>query len=232
MQPAEVHNAGIRSAALIRRGHGMSSVGAVRIQLNPSQGVYSLARPGRASEEDDTGQRRIEKSTNTNQLTDQQQQELRDLRQRDANVRRHELAHIAAAGGYARSGARYEYESGPDGQQYAVGGEVSIDISPVANNPSATLTKAQIVKRAALAPSDPSPQDRSVAAAADSMAVQAQREIAQQAMEKTAGYSQTGKPIPASSPEEDTQGTSSVGAPSKGTSTGSRTSQSHLNLFA
>ena len=73
-------------------------------------------------------------------------------------------AHMAAAGGNARGGPSYEYQTGPDGKRYAVGGEVSIDASAVSGDPKATIRKAQQVCRAALEPGDPSGQDRSVAA--------------------------------------------------------------------
>ncbi|WP_303620985.1 putative metalloprotease CJM1_0395 family protein, partial [Methylogaea oryzae] len=74
--------------------------------------------------------------------------------------------------------ASFSYERGPDGQQYAVGGEVSIDTSPVPNDPEATARKAEQIRRAALAPANPSGQDISVAAAASQMQAQAQAEAA------------------------------------------------------
>jgi hypothetical protein len=54
----------------------------------------------------------------------------RELKQRDQKVRQHELAHIAASGGLAQGGPNYTYQRGPDGQNYAVGGHVRLDISP------------------------------------------------------------------------------------------------------
>ncbi len=48
---------------------------------------------------------------------------------------------------------------------YAVGGEVKIDTSPE-RTPEATVSKMQQVRRAALAPADPSGTDRAVAAEA------------------------------------------------------------------
>lgn len=104
--------------------------------------------------------------------------EITELKAIDRKVRAHEAAHLAAAGGLARGGASFTYTQGPDGKNYAVGGEVAIDTSPVAGDPAATLAKAQQIQAAALAPSDPSPQDRSVAAAAAAMAAQAQAELA------------------------------------------------------
>ena len=114
------------------------------------------------------------------ELTPEEQQEVAKLQARDAEVRTHEAAHLAAAGSYATSGASYTYETGPDGKKYAVGGEVSISTSPVKDDPEATLEKAQTIQRAALAPAQPSDQDRNVAAAAAQMAAQARQEIARQ----------------------------------------------------
>lgn len=108
-----------------------------------------------------------------------QARELAGLKARDQQVRAHEAAHLAAAGGLARGGASYTYQRGPDGVAYAVGGEVSIDTGPVPGNPAATQAKAQQIQAAAMAPADPSAQDRSVAAAASAMAARAQRELQQ-----------------------------------------------------
>ncbi len=105
---------------------------------------------------------------------------IRQLKARDQNVRTHEAAHLAAAGGLAKGGPSFSYQRGPDGNLYAVGGSVNIDVSPVAGNPQATIAKAAVVRAAALAPADPSSQDRSVAAAASQMAVKAQSELAAQ----------------------------------------------------
>lgn len=63
---------------------------------------------------------------------------------------------------------------------YAVAGEVGIDTSAIPGDPQATLRKAQTILRAALAPADPSPQDRQVAAQANAMAQQARLEMATQ----------------------------------------------------
>lgn len=101
------------------------------------------------------------------------------LAQRDRQVRTHEAAHVAVGGMYVRGGARFSYTTGPDGRAYATGGEVSIDRSPAPNDPKATIQKLQQVRRAALAPADPSPQDRAVAAAAALGITQAQIDLAQ-----------------------------------------------------
>lgn len=99
------------------------------------------------------------------------------LQQRDREVRAHEMAHLAAGAGIARGGPSYTYERGPDGRLYAVGGEVGIDTSP-GRTPEETIERAQRIRAAALAPADPSPQDRQVAAAAGQMEMQARLELA------------------------------------------------------
>jgi hypothetical protein len=132
------------------------------------------------------------------QLAPEEQREVNDLRETDAKVRRHEQAHLAAAGKYAMGRASFEYETGPDGKQYAVSGEVQIDVSPVSGDPEATIEKAETVQKAALAPQDPSPQDRRVAAQAARMEAEARRELAQEAGESQLGYDQAANPVSAS----------------------------------
>ena len=111
-------------------------------------------------------------------LTSEQQQELKKLEERDREVRAHEAAHKAAAGGLAKGSASYTYQRGPDGKLYAVGGEVSIDTSKVSGDPEATLQKANQIRSAALAPAHPSSQDHAVAAEAQVMAAEARKEMA------------------------------------------------------
>ena len=116
--------------------------------------------PGASPEQDTTAQR-----------------VLASLRQRDREVRLHEQAHLLVAGPYAQGAPSYTYQIGPDGQRYAIGGEVPIDLSAVPGNPQATLQKALTVRRAALAPNDPSEADQAVAAKATALAAQAQQEL-------------------------------------------------------
>ncbi|MBT6717170.1 MAG: hypothetical protein HOB18_05950 [Nitrospina sp.] len=110
------------------------------------------------------------------QLSEEERRILNELKARDAEVRAHEAAHLAAAGPYANGAPTFEFQTGPDGRQYATGGEVSIDTSPVPGDPEATVRKAQTIKRAALAPREPSGQDRQVAAQAAQLEAQARQE--------------------------------------------------------
>ena len=114
-------------------------------------------------------------------LSESELQEIEELKRRDAEVKAHEQAHLAAAGNLAKGAVNFDYETGPDGNRYAVGGDVSIDTSEVPGDPQATLLKAQRIRRAANAPADPSPQDRSVAAEASRMEVNARAEISEEA---------------------------------------------------
>lgn len=113
------------------------------------------------------------------EMAPEEKQQLIDLKHRDTEVKAHEQAHMASGGGLVQGGASYEYQAGPDGKMYAVGGEVSIDLSPE-RTPEATIRKMQQVRRAALAPSQPSGQDRAVAAQAAQIEAQARMEKTQQ----------------------------------------------------
>ncbi len=107
-----------------------------------------------------------ERKANGEPLTEEEQTQVKEMRDRDREVRTHEQAHKNAAGPYAKGGPSFEYQQGPDGRRYAVGGHVNIDTSEVSGDPQATIQKMQVVRRAALAPGEPSEQDRKVAAEA------------------------------------------------------------------
>ena len=111
-----------------------------------------------------------------------ERERLADLRRRDRQVRAHEQAHATVGGRYAGAPS-YTYERGPDGVNYAVAGEVPIDVSPVPGDPAATIDKMEVVKRAALAPAEPSAQDRRVAAIADARRLEATAELRSQEAE-------------------------------------------------
>lgn len=117
------------------------------------------------------------------ELSPEEQSELRDLQQRDRAVRAHEQAHVVAGGRYVTRPPSYDYENGPDGRQYAVGGEVSIDTGKP-SDPEKALEKARTIHRAALAPVDPSPQDYRVAAEARAMESEARRELREERQEE------------------------------------------------
>lgn len=123
----------------------------------------------------------------SDEMTVEEQDQQRELEKRDQEVRRHEQAHAAAAGAHTRGGPSFEFETGPDGKQYAVAGEVQIDTTPVRNDPQATVTKMQQVRRAALAPANPSAQDRAVAASAASEEQKARAELVEKRQDSRSG---------------------------------------------
>ena len=133
-------------------------------------------------------------SKETVELSDEEKRQVAELSRRDREVRAHEAAHMAAGGGHVRGGAQFSYQTGPDGKRYAVGGEVSIDTSTVRDNPEATIRKMQTVRKAALAPANPSGQDRSVAAAASAKEAQARQELQAEKTSEQKDDQQTGQP--------------------------------------
>ena len=122
------------------------------------------------------------KQTSQSDLSDEEQDKVEALKNRDTEVRVHEQAHAAVGGQYAGSPS-YEYETGPDGQRYAVGGEVPIDVG-TENTPEETIQKMQVVRAAALAPAQPSSQDLKVAAQASQQEQQARVELGEQKLQE------------------------------------------------
>lgn len=122
-----------------------------------------------------TAAKPAEKTTDGQSLDDPQvKEQIARLKQTEEKVKAHEAAHKSAGGGLAGS-ASYSYTQGPDGRSYVTGGEVQINMSD-GRTPAETIARMQQVIQAALAPSDPSGQDRSVAAQAASRMAQAQQE--------------------------------------------------------
>ncbi len=133
-----------------------------------SKGALEQSRKGKPADEAASGKT----------LTEEEKKTVEEMKQRDREVRVHEQAHMAAAGGYAKGGPKFDYQRGPDDRQYAVGGSVNLDTS-AESSPEATLQKAAVLRKAALAPASPSGQDRSVAAAAAQMESEARQEKTQ-----------------------------------------------------
>ncbi|BBM85911.1 putative metalloprotease CJM1_0395 family protein [Candidatus Uabimicrobium amorphum] len=115
-----------------------------------------------------------------------EKRKLEKLKLRDQEVRTHEQAHVAAGGKYIKSAIHYDYQVGPDGRKYAVGGNVKIDSQPVPNQPQETIAKMQVVRKAALAPAQPSSADHQVAQKASSEEAKARQELAQKKLEEQA----------------------------------------------
>jgi hypothetical protein len=128
------------------------------------------------------------KNSATAELSKEALAEISLLKAQDLKVRQHEQAHLSASAGLAVSSASFTYQRGPNGINYAVAGEVKIDTS-AGRTPEETLAKAEVIIDAALAPIDPSAADRSIAAHAQQMALQANLELLKQHA-KQDGHSQ------------------------------------------
>jgi hypothetical protein len=115
-------------------------------------------------------------SSKQQELTQKDQKNVIELQKRDKEVRIHEQAHLSAAGQYAAGGASFSYTSGPDGKRYVNSGSVPIDLGKE-KTPEATIQKMRTVRRAALAPADPSGADRNIAAQASAKEAQAMKEM-------------------------------------------------------
>jgi len=100
----------------------------------------------------------------------------------EQEVVKHEAAHKAAGGELAGS-VTYTYTVGPDGRRYITGGEVSISM-PTGSTPEETVRNMSRVVAAALAPAEPSVQDRAVAARATAIEQKARAEASAERAEE------------------------------------------------
>lgn len=167
--PAVPAPEGVTESSNARNGDGPSSAREAGRGREP-QGAPEGRERGQRQREDDGGSR------GPDDASPEQQSATNELRSRDREVRQHEQAHKVVGGQYAGA-PTYDYERGPDGQLYATGGQVSIDTSPVPDDPQATINKMQVVRAAALAPAEPSPQDIQAAQEATSQMLAARAEL-------------------------------------------------------
>jgi len=136
-----------------------------------------ITKVKKTGEGDEQSSKQTSPTQDTSELTPSQEQQIVQLQQRDAEVRAHEAAHIAAGGAAVSGAASYSYQKGPDGKLYAVGGEVPISSSG-GNSHEEKIAMARQIQAGALAPANPSPQDLKVASSAALMEAQARQEIA------------------------------------------------------
>lgn len=127
-----------------------------------------------------------DKNTDPNGLTEEEKKVVEKLKKRDREVRRHEQAHLRAAGTLAEGGIKFNFTRGPDGKLYATSGSVTLDTSE-AGTPEKTIKKADKIIRAALAPAEPSGEDLQVAAKARRMRMEAMQELRKQKNEESFG---------------------------------------------
>lgn len=171
------------AAEVFQRNDSVTASAQATGAVAPAAETRDGAGADTAPDSEPRGDAAASQSNRSDGLTDAEQKQVDELQARDREVRAHEQVHKAVAGRYAKGGIQYTFQRGPDGRLYAVGGEVQVDTSKVPNDPEATLLKAQTLRRAALAPAEPSQQDRAVAAQMTQMAAEARQEIAAQAYE-------------------------------------------------
>ncbi|MCL1875284.1 MAG: hypothetical protein FWF87_03360 [Synergistaceae bacterium] len=169
-----------------------SSLSPGYLQVNPKyiESAYKLRRQYRSSIENLEAAKSVKseeatekfdavqnrKSTIDNDLNEQDKALITELKSKEREVLSHEAAHISAGGGFVGS-PKYSRAVGPDGKSYITGGEVSISVPP-SSDPKETIRNMEQVRKAALAPFDPSSQDLNVAAAAANAQAQAAAELA------------------------------------------------------
>lgn len=93
----------------------------------------------------------------------------------EASVIQHERAHMHTGGEFAGA-ASYVYSKGADGKTYVTGGEVSMKV-PAGGDLEQLKYALERVKRAAMAPANPSPQDMQTAAMAATRQAAVNQEI-------------------------------------------------------
>lgn len=153
----------------------------------------SIVKPeqnGNLSEQD--------KTSNITKPNVEETQELSLLQSRDTEVRSHEAAHISAGGSSVTGGASFTYQQGPDGKQYAIGGEVPISIGG-GSSLEEKIASTVSARSGALAPANPSPADLKIASTAALMESTFRQELAQENKEEiiskaTKAYEQYSKP--------------------------------------
>jgi len=89
---------------------------------------------------------------------------LEKFKSRDAEVKSHEQVHASI--GQTTTPISYNYQQGPDGKMYAVGGSVRLDTS-MPDDPKAAAFKLDMLQRAASGPSGMSGSDANIASQAN-----------------------------------------------------------------
>jgi hypothetical protein len=143
-------------------------------------GHCAICRAGTDAQRAEEPQAR-ENKDDANELSEDEQRQVEELQQRDREVRTHEQAHAAAGA----NNVRYDFQVGPNGRSYAVGGSADIEIRSGSDDPDRKMTEARRMRAAAMAPADPSAQDMAVAARASRVEAEARNEKIEAEIEET-----------------------------------------------
>jgi len=105
-----------------------------------------------------------------------EQRVIEQLKARDREVRQHEASHSTNPELVKIGAASFDYTIGPDGKAYATGGKVTLSTGG-AGTPEEALRKAEALKKAAMAPGEPSSKDFQAMNAAVAMEMEARNRI-------------------------------------------------------
>ena len=87
------------------------------------------------------------------------QRVLDKFKKTDADIKSHEQIHASI--GQTTSPISYNYQEGPDGKMYAIGGQVRLDTS-IPSDPKAAAFKLDMIEKAAAGPMNSSGADSSI----------------------------------------------------------------------
>ena len=119
--------------------------------------------------------KKVDEQRYEKKLSPDEERLIQDLHARDEEVKTHESAHQTAGGGLVGA-ATYNYQQGPDGKMYAIGGQVSISTGK-SSSPEETISNAKKIIASAMAAGSPSPQDFAVATNAKMMEFKAEQKL-------------------------------------------------------
>lgn len=132
-------------------------------KLNQKQGELQKLKNDQAKEET-VAKKDFYDAVSKNYDPQDFQRVLEKFKTKDAQIKAHEQAHAANAP--TVGGISYNYQQGPDGKMYAVGGSVRLDVS-IPQDPKSAELKLEQLKKSALSPSNPSGADLSIASQAN-----------------------------------------------------------------
>jgi hypothetical protein len=118
----------------------------------------------------------VAKKQNPDDPNSNEQKIIDRLKNRDREVRVHEMSHGTNPELIKIGSAQFDYTIGPDGKAYATGGKVTLSTGS-ARTPEDALAKAGALKKASMAPGEPSSQDFQALNAAVSMELEAENQI-------------------------------------------------------
>jgi len=118
----------------------------------------------------------VAKKQNRDDPESNEQKAIERLKNRDKEVRTHESSHSNNPELIKIGSAQFDYTIGPDGKAYATGGKVTL-ATGIARTPEDALAKAEALKKASMAPGEPSSQDFQALSAAQSMEYEARNQI-------------------------------------------------------